>query len=94
MTLAEARAWRDEIRGTDAAATVPTGYGPDKYFVQVWTREHPQGERLTTANECIAFIARVVQHRTDHERLVAALTAPRDTRSPIERMIDKACGLG
>lgn len=89
MNLAEARAWRDEIRDTDAAATVPTGYGPDRYFVQVWPNTGVR--RLTTEAECLAFIAQVAQHRDEGERLVYRMEHP--ARSPLDRMIDKAVGL-
>lgn len=87
MNLAEARAWRDEIRISDAAATVPTGYGPDRYFVQVWPREGVK--RLTSSTECLDFMEQIARHRAEHERLVFRMEHP--ARSPLDRMIDEAC---
>jgi hypothetical protein len=94
MNLAEARACRNAIRAIDVNATVPTGYAPDKYFVQVWiTRFGNVSEptRLRTKAECQSFYDVVVAGRRQRE--LAEFRAAHPPRTVLDMMIDKACGL-
>lgn len=67
MTLTEARALRDEITKTGIACTVPTGYGPDGYFAQIYSTRNGRTGRTRFANrkEWSTFAAEV---RADRER--------------------------
>jgi len=54
MELREARERAKESREAGYKATVPTGYPPGRYFVQVWTRDRGV-LRLETAEEWYAY---------------------------------------
>lgn len=86
MLLRDARAYRDRLRATDTAATVPTGHSPYQYFVKVWPAElHGEALHLATEAECDAFLKRVARNN-------GAARGLEQARSPIDRLIDAAVG--
>lgn len=86
MKLKQARRLRDFLRKHGIKCTVPLGYADDGYFVQ-WCQYGTQ-MRFYSVEEYNAHV--MEQHRRLQE--FADRNVPRDTRSPIERMIDQACG--
>ena len=92
MKLADAKALRDEIRAAGLHCIVPLGHGPDRYFARIF------GPRAKPTD----FHTREAWHAFEEERgrqrreLVDQFNrfeVPRRPRSPIEIMIDRACGL-
>lgn len=89
MTLKDARVLQAFIQRSGYHCTVPLGRGPDGYQPRIF------GAR----DECTEF-ATVVDFRRHHamrlrqRRAVAraARRPQRDRRSPLDRMIDEACG--
>jgi len=64
MELREARERARQSREAGYRATVPTGYPPGRYFVQVWPR-HRGVIRLETATEWHEYhVAWAAQHRS------------------------------
>jgi hypothetical protein len=93
MKLKEARALRDEIRDDlGCYCAVPFGYPPDGYFARIWTViDSPDGalkeRRFYSRDEWLA-------HKERRAELAAiTLKSIQPPRSPIEYLIDKACGL-
>lgn len=86
MTLKEARALRDTIRATGIWSVTPTGHGPDGYFARIWGVNGQQDFR--SPGEWAAYVRERDERR---RREQAALRRP--PRSPIEILIDRACGL-
>lgn len=85
MKLKNARELRDVIRADGTYCTVPNGHGPDRYFVSITTSIYgnPAREiRLVTIKE---------YERYKMDRFKLKLKSR--PRSPIEYMVDKACGL-
>jgi hypothetical protein len=80
MTLKQARALRDTIRDRGIHCTVPLGNGPAGYFARIWGIN---GQR--------DFRSLAEWREYDRERLSRKLASR--PRSPIELMIDRACGL-
>lgn len=90
MTLTMARRARDYLRKHGYRATVPLGHGGpngDGYFLSV--KINGKATRFSTLEEWNAYAAKQNQHVQDFiEKYRVA-----DTRLPIERMIDEACGV-
>lgn len=88
MTLTDARALRDTIRLADLHSVTPLGFGPDRYFARIWTAG---GAKDFHSPEGWAEYDRQRQDRVRRsEHAARVLERP---RSPIEIMIDRACGL-
>lgn len=96
MTLKDARALRDEItKGDGLHSVVPLGRGPDGYFARIWgakgqTDFHSRREWLAYRKGVRARRAAVLkdaEYFRDH-----GFTLPKP-RSPLDLMIDRACGL-
>ncbi len=92
MTLTKARRLRDFIRGQDVHAVVPLGHGPDGYFVRITTSQGPL--RLDSPSEWNAYCQRerdkITKFCEDHGVGQRRLERP---RSPLDAMIDAACGV-
>jgi hypothetical protein len=84
VTLKEARALQKEI---PHYCTVPLGHGPDGYYVQMPPNPDRPDARFHSRAEWAAWDA-LMQQKWSAEKVPL-----RDTRSPIARMIDQACGL-
>jgi hypothetical protein len=90
MTLSEARALRDLIRTDGPFCTVPLGNGPDGYFARIFTSH---------GSESGAAIAKDFRSESEYRDYVAerdqakAKRFIRPAASPIEMLIDSACGL-
>lgn len=92
MTLKDARAFRAYIHSKCSVnCTVPLGLGPDGYFPRsvLSTGRHD----WTSRAEFRTWLARNIRERRRITRDYERMTRRRDIRSPIERMIDTACGL-
>lgn len=100
MTFKDARALRDLIRETGIHCTVPTGYAPDGYFARIVTtigsptgaglpkdlRDHADWEAWEAYRASMSAME-------ERERKRARLgTMPRP-RSPLDVLIDRACGI-
>jgi len=91
MTLKEARQLQAEIKAAFYHCAVPLGWGPDGYWCQTYgtrgavTHHDRAGFRKWHADN--------LRRRRKIHREYEAMCRRRDTRTPIERMIDKACGL-
>ena len=83
MTLIDARKLRDEILATGIYATVPLGHGPDGYWAQIVS---------SVGDGIFHSLEDFEQYRK--ESLARRFKELHPARSPIEMMIDKACGLG
>ncbi len=81
MTLQQARALRDTIRAEGIHCTVPGGWRPDNYFAQIWPGR--TALRLHSVAEWEAY-----KQQRDAQR--QKLNRP---RSPLDAMIDRACGV-
>ena len=91
MTLAEAKKLRDEIR-VYCFCTVPLGYGPSDYFARIFSSRGVQsGARAVDFHSREAWLAWKKQADAQ-DKLKRRCRCPRP-RSPIEAMIDRACGL-
>lgn len=90
MTLKEARELRDMIRKADVHCVVPLGHGPDGYFARIIRDGKPLDfHSFEQADEYMTARAERIR---ESNRAAMRLTMPRP-RSPLEAMIDKACGL-
>lgn len=92
MTLAEARSLRDEIRAIGLWSTVPASreYAPGRYFAQIWGVGGNQ--RFTTREQWDEYRLGMIEREKERQKILHRLLNP--PRSPIEAMIDRACGLG
>lgn len=95
MTLKDARVFRDYIINKNGInCTVPLGFGPDGYFPCSIMRDGPRFASAAVScaptRRCSGILA--VTRRVSE---VARGPSPsiRRARSPIELMIDRACGL-
>lgn len=90
MTLKDAKLLRDKIKATGPWTTVPLGHGPDGYFVRIITDRGPKEFRSWRAYR--AYRQSRMLERLDAEAAArrAIFTVP---QSPIEIMIDQACGV-
>lgn len=87
MTLAEARALRDEIREHGLHCVVPLGYGPVGYSARIYSGRGGGPAMPVDFSSRSAWRA-WKDERERREQL--RLSRP---RSPIEAMIDQACGI-
>ena len=90
MTLLEARRARDYLRKHGYKCTVPLGHGGpngDGYFLSV--KLNGKAVRFYTTEEWNAHAMKQNQHVADY----VARYRVADTRSPLDRMIDEACGV-
>lgn len=87
MTLKEARSLQKQIHKWGYACTVPLGHGPDGYWCQVTQNQ------FRSEAEARRHHAKRLRERRKIMREYEAMSRRRDTRSPIERMIDQACGI-
>lgn len=90
MVLAEARKLRDEIRAAGLHSIVPLGHGPDSYFARIFTDSGSVD--FSGRAPWRLWKAERAKRLRDSERAAAKLDLRRP-RSPIEMMIDRACGL-
>lgn len=99
MKLADAKKLRDEIRAYGIHCIVPLGFKPDQYFARifVWNGTATVPKDFATRRQW-----RVYRKVCDKERRERAEWVARHglggwpgsrPRSPIELMIDRACGL-
>ena len=93
MKLKDARRLRDFLRGKGIRATVPLGYAPDGYGVVIVSRDEGR-LRFDSPDDWNAYARR----KNERERRLLDEWCERHNlrpaRSPIEIMIDRACGLG
>lgn len=90
MTLKDAKALRDYIRSKGYHCIVPLGHGPAAYAPEI---SGPRSFQTRAAFR--AHHAMRLRERRQALRAYLALVARRPAlnRSPIEMMIDRACGL-
>ena len=89
MTLREARELQAEIRDKwGYHCTVPLGWGPNGYWCQISTTVGDV--RLKSRGEARKYRADSLRR---HRKALRDLRPKRDTRTPLERMIDQACGV-
>jgi hypothetical protein len=82
MNLQSARQLRDEIKLTGICCVVPLGRGPASYFARIWS--------VVYSESCqpVDFYS-----REDWLKYVSSKPAISKPRSPLEAMIDRACGI-
>lgn len=95
MTLKDAKKLRDEIREYGLHSIVPLGHGPDGYFARIFTNK---GDRdFRTRRAWLAYRRQSDKEQRERAKLIAryelAYQLRSRPRSPIEIMIDRACGL-
>lgn len=90
MTMTEARELRDEIRDLGLWSTVPTGYGPNRYFAQLGNSTGIV--RLENRDQWEEYRRGMEEREKERQKILHSLLNP--PRSLIDAMIDKACGLG
>lgn len=92
MTLKDARQLRDYIHSKDSInCTVPLGHGPCGYFPQSILSTGPRD--WTSRQDFRDWLAtRIRERRVIQRQYDAVMRRPQRARSPIEMMIDKACG--
>ena len=91
MTLREARELQAEIRDKwGYHCTVPLGWGPNGYWCQISTSVG-SGRFMNRAEARKYRADSLRRHRNAMRELSKPLVRP--ARSPIERMVDRACGL-
>lgn len=94
MTLKDARAFRDYIHSKYSInCTVPLGFGPDGYFPMSVLSNGPH--RWESRAEFRNWLAVRLRENRRNLRAYLAMEARRlrPARSPIELMVDRACGL-
>lgn len=92
MTLRQARSLRDEIRAEGIHCTVPLGMGPGRYCAVIWVNGTPLSDAEVRALKK-PTPAHVLAFASPLEWCEYKL-ARRRPRSPIEMLIDQACGIG
>jgi hypothetical protein len=95
MTLKDAREFRDYIQSKCSLnCTVPLGFGPADYLPTSVMRDGPR--RWQSKAEFRTWLAQYIRERRNihrrYEQMVSA-QATRRARSPLDIMIDQACGL-
>ena len=90
MTLTDARKLRDEIRAAGLHCIVPLGHGPDGYFARIFTDTGPVD--FPGLAPWRLWKSERAKRVRESERRPARLEHGRP-RSPLELMIDRACGL-
>lgn len=101
MNLKDARTLRDEIRAYGYHCTVPLGYGPDGYSAFIFGAGPIEFKTRAAFRKHHAIRLRH-RRQTDREiekaggldAIIRRAQGRRDTRSPIDRMIDEACDRG
>jgi hypothetical protein len=95
VTLKDAKALRDYIHSKNSInCTVPLGHGPDNYFPRSIMRDGPRDWK-SRAQFRLWHALHIRERRRierDYKRVMNGQSQRR--RSPIELMIDRACGLG
>ncbi len=96
MTLKNARALRDYIHAKGSVnCSVPLGFGPDGYFATSRLRTGPH--QWQSKQEFRNWQAKYLRDRRkalrDYEQMMRQQQRRRSPRSPIEMMVDRACGL-
>lgn len=94
MTLKEAKELRDYIIATNGVnCTVPLGHGPDGYFPRSILRAGPHD--WTSRQEFRNWHAKHLRERRRIHRDYDAMMqrSVRRARSPLDLMIDRACGI-
>ena len=94
MTLKEADDLKKAIRDVGGLhCVVPRGHGPNGYFARVITSAGPL--EFHTHLECVEALLMRLRHLESEqsERARLALELVSRPRSPIEIMIDRACGV-
>lgn len=89
MTLKDARAVRDLVRRYGVACTVPLAHASGRYVARIWCVGSARD--FISMQEARDYIAGMLRRRR-RVRDEMARAVRRDTRSPLERMIDRACG--
>ena len=94
MKLADARCLRDKIREhAGYHCVVPLGYGPDGYFARIFS-SGGNGMLVPVNFHARAEYRAHYAMRLREGRAVSRMFAkPPKRRSPIEIMVDRACGL-
>lgn len=82
-----------------ACCTVPYGYGPNRYFARIYSSIGPSGKFQSGVSQAIDFesLEEFEVYRAFAENYKAQKEQEirkHRPRSPIEIMIDKACGYG
>jgi len=96
MWLTEARALQKDIKAAGYHCIVPLGHGPDGYWCQTFTSNESGGlvaRRHSSRADFRKFHIENLRRRRQIMREYERLRGLRDTRTPIERMIDEACGV-
>jgi hypothetical protein len=93
MKLSDARKLRDEIRERGLHCVVPmdgADLGPDRFTPCIFNDDGPLvfASRQEWLKYEVGITRREEKAMDDYERSMR-----RDTRTPLERMIDNACGL-
>ena len=86
MNLKDARELRDKIKESGVHCVVPLGFGPDGYWTEIMTTDRGQ----------VIFWSEADWKNYERYRdAVAAIAWKRmhGRRSPLEMMIDQACGV-
>ena len=89
MTLQEARTLRDEIRDAGLHCVVPLGFGPNGYFARIFGGFPVAPKDFHDRQTWVEYKEASDKRRA---RDMARWNGGRP-RSPIEIMIDRACGL-
>lgn len=92
MILASARVLQAKIKEAGLHCIVPLGHGPDGYFCRIFTDKGTKD--LASVRDWVKYRRASMKRRAkalaDYELLMTQMRRP---RSPIELMIDRACGL-
>ena len=90
MSLLEARKLRDEIQRAGYHSIVPLGHGPEGYFARIFGKASIDfySRHAFRKHHAMRLRERKKMFR-DYEQIQRI----RPARSPIEIMIDQACGL-
>lgn len=93
MTLKDARGLRDYIHSKNSVnCTVPLGFGPDGYFAT--SILHTGARQWQSRKDFRVWLAQHIREcRRIHREYERVMRAPQRRRSPIDLMIDRACGL-
>jgi hypothetical protein len=92
MKLPAARALQAKIKAAGPHCIVPLGHGPAGYFCRIFTSEGPRDfhGHCGWGTYHRASLKRRAKAHEEYERMLSQMRRP---RSPIELMIDRACGL-
>lgn len=97
MTLTEARRVRDFFRSRRIHSIVPLGHGPDGYYAEIIASDI--GERgyrkmpFGSMAEARSHVAMRLRWERAFKRECLEFENRKPPRSPIDVMIDRACGL-